>query len=477
MGVGSRAGASQRRGEAIADLDVPGHRDVHEVAALRHPHIEPVGGVVVGAGNRALGRRREHQRNEAGCPRENVSPPHPCIGRAYRQSRRGELASSTMTELGTTAIGTWSGGRYLHFGEAISDERLESLLRPGDGIETVLTADAYGQGEADSLLGRALGALHRARATASLAPSATTSGRGRARRPPGASPASPTRHCEGRANTPHTCGWRPSARSSGLVQTRSTCCCSTTPTAPASRTRRSGRGCGRCATTGSRRAQIGIAPGPANGFTLDLIRCFERFGEAIDWAMVILNPLEPWPGGSASRSPPSTTSRSSPGSSNTGACSGTTSSPDTVRTRGPPPFRPEGWVEAGPRSSNGCDRSPRRRPHPDAARLPVESRPPGGPLRVPTLIQEAGGRRAPDRGQARRAGGASASSVSTPRTSRRSARSATTPAACGSRARRRAEGLAPDRWPLSDELAAAGRALRASSPSATSWAMRRRARS
>jgi len=43
-------------------------------------------------------------------------------------------------------------------------------------------------------------------------------------------------------------------------------------------------------------AQIGVAPGPANGFTLDLISCIERFGEEIDWAMVILNPLEPWPG-------------------------------------------------------------------------------------------------------------------------------------------------------------------------------------
>ena len=39
-----------------------------------------------------------------------------------------------------------------------------------------------------------------------------------------------------------------------------------------------------------------MAPGPANGFTLDLIDCFERFGDRIDWAMVILNPLEPWPG-------------------------------------------------------------------------------------------------------------------------------------------------------------------------------------
>jgi aryl-alcohol dehydrogenase-like predicted oxidoreductase len=41
---------------------------------------------------------------------------------------------------------------------------------------------------------------------------------------------------------------------------------------------------------------LGVAPGPANGFTLDLIGCFERHGELIDWAMVILNPFEPWPG-------------------------------------------------------------------------------------------------------------------------------------------------------------------------------------
>jgi aryl-alcohol dehydrogenase-like predicted oxidoreductase len=41
---------------------------------------------------------------------------------------------------------------------------------------------------------------------------------------------------------------------------------------------------------------LGIAPGPANGFTLDLIDCLERFGAVLDWAMIILNPLEPWPG-------------------------------------------------------------------------------------------------------------------------------------------------------------------------------------
>ena len=38
---------------------------------------------------------------------------------------------------------------------------MEALLRPGGGIETVLTADAYGQGEADRVLGRALAGVSR----------------------------------------------------------------------------------------------------------------------------------------------------------------------------------------------------------------------------------------------------------------------------------------------------------------------------
>lgn len=42
---------------------------------------------------------------------------------------------------------------------------------------------------------------------------------------------------------------------------------------------------------------IGVAPGPANGFTLDILACLERFGDRIDWAMLILGPLEPWPSG------------------------------------------------------------------------------------------------------------------------------------------------------------------------------------
>src|ERR671922_2106273 len=59
------------------------------------------------------------------------------------------------------AVGTWSGGRFMRFGEPISDERMAALLRPGGGIDTLITADAYGAGEADALLGRALAGLPR----------------------------------------------------------------------------------------------------------------------------------------------------------------------------------------------------------------------------------------------------------------------------------------------------------------------------
>ena len=62
---------------------------------------------------------------------------------------------------GRTAIGTWSGGRFMHFGEPIDEQRLATLLRPGGGIDTVISADVYGEGAADTLLGGALDGLDR----------------------------------------------------------------------------------------------------------------------------------------------------------------------------------------------------------------------------------------------------------------------------------------------------------------------------
>src|SRR5204863_1494268 len=60
-----------------------------------------------------------------------------------------------------TAIGTWSGGRFMHVGVELDDDRLLALLRPEERIRTVLTADAYGAGAADRLLGRALEGVNR----------------------------------------------------------------------------------------------------------------------------------------------------------------------------------------------------------------------------------------------------------------------------------------------------------------------------
>jgi hypothetical protein len=51
-----------------------------------------------------------------------------------------------MNEPDHVAVGTWSGGKFMRFGEAVEDERLLAIFRPGDGIHTVLTADVYGEG-------------------------------------------------------------------------------------------------------------------------------------------------------------------------------------------------------------------------------------------------------------------------------------------------------------------------------------------
>src|ERR1700754_65275 len=49
----------------------------------------------------------------------------------------------------------------MRFGDPVDDDRLAVLLRPDQRIATVLTADAYGAGEADRLLGRALAGVPR----------------------------------------------------------------------------------------------------------------------------------------------------------------------------------------------------------------------------------------------------------------------------------------------------------------------------
>ena len=118
-----------------------------------------------------------------------------------------------MREPGRTAIGTWSGGRFLRFGEAIEEERLEALLRPGRGIDTVLTADTYGQGEADRILGRALAGVPREEYC--LVGAVGHDFYEGERDGPRGFPRFTDPRCGARPSTPTTCGWRPSAASSG----------------------------------------------------------------------------------------------------------------------------------------------------------------------------------------------------------------------------------------------------------------------
>jgi aryl-alcohol dehydrogenase-like predicted oxidoreductase len=199
----------------------------------------------------------------------------------------------SVREPGRSAVGTWSGGRFLHFGQAIEEDRLAGLLRPGEGIDTVLTADAYGQGEADAVLGRALGGIPREDYSLVGAighdfyegerngPKGFPRFTDPALRGPGdyaaylrmATEKSLERLGASRfdlllLHNPDRTGYTSEVVWDGMAALRDA----------------------------GLAAKIGVAPGPANGFTLDLISCLERFGERIDWAMVILNPLEPWPG-------------------------------------------------------------------------------------------------------------------------------------------------------------------------------------
>jgi aryl-alcohol dehydrogenase-like predicted oxidoreductase len=193
---------------------------------------------------------------------------------------------------GRAAIGSWSGGRYLRFGEAIDEDRLEALLRPGEGIDTVLTADAYGQGAADSLLGRALAGIPRDEY--SLVGAIGHDFYEGERDGPKGFP----RFTDRRLRPPDQYGsyLRMAAERSleRLGQDRFDVLLLHNPDRTGYESEPVWDGMSALREAGLADA-IGVAPGPANGFTLDVIGCLERFGERIDWAMVILNPFEPWP--------------------------------------------------------------------------------------------------------------------------------------------------------------------------------------
>jgi len=250
-------------------------------------------------------------------------------------------------DLTRTAYGTWSGGRYMHFGEALPEDRFISVIQRAyeKGIRTFMTADVYGNGQADEMLGRALSGV--ARETYCLVgaighdiyegkregskgyPRFTDASlRGPAQYADYLKMAAEKELARCRAtkfdllllHNPDWIGYSSEAvwkamnslKESGLTD------------------------------------RIGVAPGPANGFTLDVIHCFEKFGPLIDWAMIILNPLEPWPGGlclpAAGKYDVSVITRvvDYGGLFHDDVRPGHKFGPQDHRT-----FRPAGWVEAG----------------------------------------------------------------------------------------------------------------------------------
>lgn len=196
----------------------------------------------------------------------------------------------------TTAYGTWSGGRFMHFGETLDEDRFIQCIETAyeSGIRTFVTSDVYGNGKADELLGRALAGIDRSTySLVGMIGHDFYQGQRQGSRGYPRFTDPELRGPEGYADFVHMatskelerCGsdhfdllmlhnpdesgytsevlWQAmkSAKDQGLTR------------------------------------MLGIAPGPANGFSLDLVGSFERFGELIDWAMLILNPLEPWPVG------------------------------------------------------------------------------------------------------------------------------------------------------------------------------------
>jgi aryl-alcohol dehydrogenase-like predicted oxidoreductase len=198
-----------------------------------------------------------------------------------------------MAKLGQTALGTWSGGRFMNFGEPLDDERLAALLRPDERIDTVITADAYGAGEADALLGRALAGLprDRYRLVGAIGHDFYEGEREGAKGYPRFTDPR-LRGPEGYADYVRMATERSLERVGAdafdlllLHNPDRTGYTSPVVWEALQGVRDEGLA-----------GALGVAPGPANGFTLDVIDCFERFGALIEWAMVILNPLEPWPG-------------------------------------------------------------------------------------------------------------------------------------------------------------------------------------
>jgi len=216
--------------------------------------------------------------------------------RAVDRAAAGSLFEGM--DLTTTAYGTWSGGRFMHFGETLSEERYVACIRVAyeAGFRTFVTADVYGNGKADELLAEALSGFDRDSycLVGTLGHDFYEGQRQGNRGYP-------------RFTDPELRGEEGYKSYLRMACEKSLERCGTNrfdlvmlhnPDEIGYTSEAVWRGMEGLREEGLTE-RLGIAPGPANGFTLDLIHCLERFGESLDWAMLILNPLEPWPVGLA----------------------------------------------------------------------------------------------------------------------------------------------------------------------------------
>ena len=194
-----------------------------------------------------------------------------------------------------TSFGSWSGGRFMNFGQPIDEDRWIRLVRSAydQGVRTFITADVYGLGKADELLGRALQGIPRD----SYCLVGTVGHDFYATRRDGAKGYPRFTDPQLRSSQDYASYLR-----SAIEKSLTRCQASAfdvvllhNPDSIGYTQDSVWNGMQKLVDAGLTR-ELGVAPGPANGFTLDLLLCFERFGALLDWAMIILNPFEPWPG-------------------------------------------------------------------------------------------------------------------------------------------------------------------------------------
>jgi len=194
-----------------------------------------------------------------------------------------------------TCFGAWNGGRFMNYGQPLSEDSWMKLVRTAYdlGVRTFLTADVYANGSADSLLGRALEGLPRDSycLIGMIGHDFYSARRDGAKGYP-------------RFTDPLLRGPSDYASYLRMAAEKSLERCRTShfdllllhnPDHVGYTSDRVWSAMDKLREAGLT-SRLGVAPGPANGFTLDLILCLERFGPLLDWAMIILNPFEPWPG-------------------------------------------------------------------------------------------------------------------------------------------------------------------------------------